>query len=74
METLKSSMPVYQFLHSLTHTYKTRSIPAKNDLSNTPSSSNLYEDSRNENLLVYIGAPGHGRLVPRDMAGTSCVI
>jgi branched-subunit amino acid aminotransferase/4-amino-4-deoxychorismate lyase len=36
-----------------------------------PPSKKIYEDPRNELLLVWIGAPGRGRLLPRDMAGVS---
>jgi branched-subunit amino acid aminotransferase/4-amino-4-deoxychorismate lyase len=36
-----------------------------------PPAEKIYEDPRNENLLVYIGPPRFGRLLPRDMAGIS---
>eukprot|EP00536_Pseudo-nitzschia_multiseries_P007079 jgi/Psemu1/65868/estExt_Genemark1.C_1600026 len=38
-----------------------------------PSASEIYEDPRNEHLhlLVWIGAPGLGRLLPRSLAGVS---
>ena len=61
MSALKASFPAYEFLKSLTAGYKKRG----------PSPSEIYEDPRNEHLLVYIGAPGRGRLIPRDMAGVS---
>ena len=61
MHVLKSSMPAYTYLLSLTSKYRTRG----------PRPSQIYEDPRNANIIVYIGSPGHGRLVPRDMAGIS---
>ena len=36
-----------------------------------PSPGKIYEDPRNEHLLVWIGAPNRGRLIPRDLAGVS---
>lgn len=61
MASLKASYPAFEFLNSLTHQYKTRGPPP----------SEKYEDPRNEHVLVYIGAPGRGKIVPRDMAGVS---
>jgi len=58
---LKISMPAYLFLSQLTTPYEKRGPPQ----------SELYEDSRNEHLLVWIGAPGRGRLLPRSLAGVS---
>mmetsp|Transcript_21958 Transcript_21958/g.32887 ORF Transcript_21958/g.32887 Transcript_21958/m.32887 type:complete len:642 (-) Transcript_21958:197-2122(-) len=61
MNALRASLPAYEYLHSLTHVYKSRGPPPNE----------IYEDPRNEHVIVYIGAPGHGRLVPRQMAGVS---
>ncbi len=61
MDVLRSSMPAYNYLSSLTHKYKTRGSKPNQ----------IYEDPRNEHVIVYIGAPGHGRLLPRDLAGVS---
>ncbi len=61
MPAMRASLGPYNFLKQLTHRYKSRG----------PEPSQLYEDPRNEDLLVYIGAPGNGRLVPRDFAGVS---
>ena len=62
MAALRVSYPAYQFLHSLTAGHRARGPPP----------SQIYEDPRNEHLLVYIGAPNdRGRLIPRDMAGVS---
>ena len=36
-----------------------------------PPKKDIYEDPRNADLLVWIGAPGRGRLYPRDMAGVN---
>jgi branched-chain amino acid aminotransferase group I len=58
---LKASFPAYQFLHGLTASYRNRGPPADQ----------LYEDPRNADLLVWIGSPGHGRLMPREMAAVS---
>jgi branched-chain amino acid aminotransferase group I len=58
---LKASFPAYQFLHGLTRSYLTRGPPPDK----------VYEDARNADLLVWIGAPGRGRLMPRDMAAVS---
>ncbi|GKY98567.1 hypothetical protein MPSEU_000813500 [Mayamaea pseudoterrestris] len=61
MDALRASMPAYQFLKTLTRGYQTRGPPA----------ATTYEDARNEHLLVHVGAPGRGQLVPREMAGVS---
>ena len=61
MPALQACFPAYDFLRQLTITYKQRGPPA----------SKIYEDPRNEHLLVWIGAPGRGRILPRDMAGVS---
>jgi branched-chain amino acid aminotransferase group I len=61
MNILRSSMPAYNYLLSLTNKYKMRG----------PQPNQIYEDPRNEHVIVYIGSPGHGRLLPRDMAGVS---
>jgi branched-chain amino acid aminotransferase group I len=61
LPVLRVSLGAFNFLKQLTHRYKLRG----------PAPSEIYEDSRNENILAYIGAPGYGRLVPRDMASIS---
>jgi hypothetical protein len=61
MPALKISLPAYLFLSQLTQSYTRRGPPP----------SEIYEDPRNENLLVWIGAPKRGRLIPRSMAGVS---
>jgi protein-lysine N-methyltransferase EEF2KMT len=61
MPALKAAFPAYTFLLQLTLSYSQRG----------PDSNKIYEDPRNESLLVWIGAPGRGRLLPRDMAGVS---
>ena len=61
MPALKISMQSFLFLSQLTNSYRDRGPP----------SSKIYEDPRNEHILVWIGAPGSGRLLPRSMAGVS---
>jgi protein-lysine N-methyltransferase EEF2KMT len=61
MSALKISYPAYQFLKTLTAGHRKRGPPPNE----------IYEDPRNEHLLAYIGAPGRGRLIPRDAAGVS---
>lgn len=61
LPALSTSLPAYNFLKSLTRAAKTRWPPLDQ----------IYEDPRNANLLVWIGAPRRGRLLPRDMAGVS---
>lgn len=61
MDALRASFPAYEYLKSLTPKYKNRGPP----------SIKIYEDPRNEHVLVYIGAPGRGRIIPRDLAGVS---
>lgn len=61
MHALKASFPAYEFLRRLTKSYSERGPPA----------SEIYEDPRNENILVWVGAPRRGRLLPRDLAGVS---
>lgn len=61
MPALKAAFPAYTFLSQLTLSYLQRGPPPNK----------VYEDPRNENLLVWIGAPEYGRLLPRDMAGVS---
>lgn len=61
MPALKASFPAYAFLRHSTRLHSQRGPPL----------SKIYEDPRNEHLLVYIGAPARGRLFPRDMAGVS---
>lgn len=61
MPALRASLPAYEFLRKLTHTYRRRGPPPNE----------IYEDPRNEHLLVWIGSPERGRLLPRDLAGVS---
>ena len=61
LPALKASLPAYNFLKGLTRGTQTRGPPLEE----------ICEDPRNANLLVWIGAPGRGRLIPRDMAGTT---
>jgi branched-subunit amino acid aminotransferase/4-amino-4-deoxychorismate lyase len=61
MHALKASFPAYEFLRRLTSSYSQRGPPPEK----------IYEDPRNEHLLVWIGAPNRGRLIPRDLAGVS---
>ena len=58
---LQISLPAYLFLSQLTTSYEKRGPPL----------GEIYEDPRNEHLLVWIGAPDRGRLLPRSMAGVS---
>lgn len=67
LPALRMSMPSYTFLQTLTNTHQQRAIT-------TPPSGKLYEDPRNQHVLVYVGTPGtssgrgRGRIIPRDMA------
>lgn len=61
MPALRASYPAYEYLKSLTRRFRSRG----------PSPSQIYEDPRNEHVLVYVGAPGLGRIIPRDLAGVS---
>eukprot|EP00985_Skeletonema_marinoi_P005891 scaffold2557_cov139-Skeletonema_marinoi.AAC.24 len=66
LPTLRLSMPAYTFLQTLTTSHKNRAVA-------TPPSGKLYEDPRNEHVLVYVGAPGRtsGNIIPRDLAKIS---
>ncbi|KAL7500691.1 hypothetical protein ACHAWT_008546 [Skeletonema menzelii] len=66
LPTLRLSMPAYTFLQTLTTSHKNRALT-------TPPSGKLYEDPRNEHVLVYVGTPGRtsGNIVPRDLAKIS---
>jgi branched-chain amino acid aminotransferase group I len=66
MDSLRASLPAYQFLKTLTRRHQTRG-----PTSSSSTSTILYEDARNQELLVWIGAPGRGQLLPRDMASVS---
>lgn len=61
MPALRASLPAYDFLQRQSHSYQTRG----------PLPKDLYEDPRNEHVLVWIGAPGRGRLVSRELASIS---
>jgi hypothetical protein len=61
LPAMRASLGVYNFLKQLTFSYHNRGPPPEE----------IYEDPRNENVLVFIGAPALGRLVPRDFAGVS---
>ena len=70
LPSIRMAMPAYNFLSTLTAAHKQRNIT-------TPPSGKLFEDPRNEHVLVYVGTPstperkGKGRIVPRDMANIS---
>lgn len=61
LPALRASLPAYNFLMSLTLGTQARAPPPDK----------IYEDPRNANLLVWIGAPGRGRILPREMAGVN---
>ena len=59
------SIPGYNFLQTLTTSHKQRAIAM-------PPSGKLYEDPRNEHVLVFVGRPQtQGRILPREMAAIS---
>lgn len=58
LPALRASMPAYEFLQTCTNRYKLRGKP-------------IYEDERNAHALVWVGAPGYGRILPRDLAKIS---
>jgi len=58
------SINAYNFLQTLTSAHRHRAL-------STPPSGKLYEDPRNEHLLVFVGRKGKGRIIPRDMAAIS---
>ncbi|KAL3763171.1 hypothetical protein ACHAWU_006196 [Discostella pseudostelligera] len=64
LPTLRMSINAYNFLQTLTSTHRHRAL-------STPPSGTLYEDPRNEHLLVFVGRKGKGRIIPRDMAAIS---
>lgn len=67
LPVLRISYPAYEFLKTCTLSYKNRAIA-------TTPSGKLFEDPRNENVLVYVGSssgPTGGNIVPREMAGLS---
>jgi hypothetical protein len=66
LPALRMSMPAYKFLQTLTASYKNRALTA-------PPSGKLYEDPRNEHVLVFVGTPGRnsGQIIPREMASIS---
>ena len=65
---LRMSYPAYEFLKTRTLSYqKRRNVTV-------PPSGRLFEDERNEHVLVYVGSScgsGGGRIVPREMARVS---
>jgi len=67
---LRMSIPAFNFLQTLTSSHQRRAVM-------TPPSGRLYEDPRNEHVLVFVGTPstptrrGTGRIIPRDMAAIS---
>lgn len=61
LPALRASLPAYQLLQTFTTSYRNRGPPPDT----------IYEDVRNQNILVYIGTPGRGRIIPRDMAGVN---
>jgi branched-subunit amino acid aminotransferase/4-amino-4-deoxychorismate lyase len=66
LPALRLSMPPYTFLQTLTASHKNRAFT-------TPPSGKLYEDPRNEHVLVYVGTPGRksGNIMPRELAKIS---
>lgn len=67
MPVFRLSSPAYEFLKTCTLSYEQRAIAI-------PPSGKLFEDPRNEHVLVYVGSscgPGGGRIVPREMARVS---
>ena len=64
LPTLRMAIPAYNFLSTLTAAHKQRNIT-------TPPTGKLFEDPRNEHVLVYVGTPSKGRIIPRDMASIS---
>lgn len=66
MPLLRMSYPAYSFLKTCTLSCQKRNVT-------TPPSGKLYEDPRNEHVLVYVGSsgPSGGRIIPRDMAAVS---
>ena len=64
LPTLRMSITAYNFLQTLTSSHKQRAI-------STPPSGKLFEDPRNEHLLVFVGRKGKGQIIPRDMAAIS---
>jgi protein-lysine N-methyltransferase EEF2KMT len=77
LPALDASFPAYQFLMRQTRAYRERRRPAQQKPGSSediPKKTSHYEDPRNANLLVWIGAPGGGRggcLMPREMASVS---
>jgi len=57
---LKACVPIYEFFQQFTESYKNRGPPA---------GQKIYEDPRNEHLVVWVGSPSRGRISPRLMAG-----
>eukprot|EP00581_Thalassiosira_minuscula_P014340 CAMPEP_0183729772 /NCGR_PEP_ID=MMETSP0737-20130205/31159_1 /TAXON_ID=385413 /ORGANISM="Thalassiosira miniscula, Strain CCMP1093" /LENGTH=681 /DNA_ID=CAMNT_0025962053 /DNA_START=97 /DNA_END=2142 /DNA_ORIENTATION=- len=70
LPALRMSIPAFNFLKTLTSSHQSRAVT-------TPPSGRLYEDPRNEDVLVYVGTPstptgrGEGRIIPREMAAIS---
>jgi branched-subunit amino acid aminotransferase/4-amino-4-deoxychorismate lyase len=66
LPALRLTMPAYTFLQTLTASHKNRALT-------TPPSGKLYEDPRNEHVLVYVGTPGRksGNIIPRELAKIS---
>lgn len=62
MSAMRASLGAYNFLKQLTNRHQ-------HHRSYDPSQ--MYEDPRNADLLAYIGAPGFGRLIPRELSGVS---
>lgn len=61
LPALRTNFVAYSFLKQLTHRHKVRG----------PAPEEIYKDRRNEDILVWIGAPGYGRLFPREFAGVN---
>jgi hypothetical protein len=59
--SLRLSMPAYMTLKSFTKIYSEK-LPLPDE---------IYEDVRNKDVLVWVGAPGRGKIIPRDLAAIS---
>jgi hypothetical protein len=61
MTVLRLTIPAYLTLKSLTPIH----------VQHRPPPEEIYEDARNRNVLVWVGAPGRGQILPRDLASIS---
>jgi len=58
MTALRLSIPAYTTLKAL----------SPNHIQQKLTSEEIYEDARNQHVLVWVGAPGRGQILPRDLA------